>query len=114
MANTTVKLENWNDIRELVQMSIGTDRGSWWADPNFGSELWLLRQTGKIDGRTAGTFRRMILDCTQWLVDDGLVKKINCETERSGKNEISYTVETIQPNGGSILINEVWNGVQQG
>jgi phage gp46-like protein len=109
----TAKLENCNDIRELIQMSIGTDKGSWWADPAFGSELRLLRQNGKIDGRTAGTLRRMLLECTQWIVNDGLAEKINCEAERAGKNEISYTVETIQPNGSGVLIKEVWNGVQQ-
>ena len=41
------KLENWQDIRELILMSIGTDKGRWWADKEFGSELWKLRQSGK-------------------------------------------------------------------
>ena len=46
-------IESWNDIRELVLMSIGTDKGTWWADPNFGSDLWILRQEGKVTGKTA-------------------------------------------------------------
>jgi phage gp46-like protein len=50
----TVHIEQWNDIRVLVLMSIGTDKGTWWADPNFGSELWLLRKTGKVDGGNPG------------------------------------------------------------
>ena len=105
-----VTIENWNDIRELALMSIGTDKGSWWADPDFGSELWLLRQSGKVDGRTAGTLRRMILECTQWLADDGLVKKIDCEAERAGKNEIGYRVAFSGINGGG-EIKGVWNAV---
>lgn len=36
---TIGKIENWSDIRELVLMSIGTDKGRWWAYPEFGSEL---------------------------------------------------------------------------
>jgi phage gp46-like protein len=110
-ANRPVTVENWNDIRELVQMSIGTDKGSWWADPDFGSELWLLRQSGKVDGRTAGTLRRMILECIQWLINDGLAKKIDCEAERTGKNEISYCVTILGINEYTLQIKEVWNAV---
>jgi len=106
-----ITIENWNAISELALMSIGTDKGSWWADPDFGSELWLLRQSGKVDGQTAGTFRRMILECTQWLVDDGLVKKIDCETERAGKNEIFYRVTFYGINGNSEEIKGEWNAV---
>jgi hypothetical protein len=56
--NKPARIEGWNNARELVLMSIGTDKGSWWADPDFGSELRLLRQAGRVDGRTAGTFRQ--------------------------------------------------------
>jgi phage gp46-like protein len=110
-ANKPAVIENWNDIRELEMMSIGTDKGSWWADPHFGSEIYLLKETGKVDGKTAGTFKRMLQECLAWIVGDGLAKRINCFVERTGKNEISYTVETIQPDGGNFFIKEVWNGV---
>jgi phage gp46-like protein len=106
-----VKIENWADIRELVLMSIGTDKGTWWAYPGFGSELWLLKQTGKVDGQTAGTLRRMILEAAAWIVSGGLVKEIDCRAERSGKNEIAYTVTVCHTNGVSNLIREVWDAV---
>lgn len=105
-------LENWQDIRELVLMSIGTDKGSWWADEKFGSELWILRQKGKVDGQTAGTVRRMITECLKWLIDDGLATKIDVAAEREGKNRISYQVTVHKPNGETELIQEVWNGIQ--
>jgi phage gp46-like protein len=114
MSKEPIKLENWNDIRELVQMSIGTNKGSWWADPNFGSELFLLRENGKVDGNTSGIFKRMLQECLAWLVIDGLARQINCEAERIGKNEIAYVVETIPPNGDSFFIKDVWYGVRQG
>jgi phage gp46-like protein len=107
----TVSLENWNAINELVQMSIGTNKGSWWVDPSFGSELFLLRQDGKVDGKTAGTLRRMILECLQWLVEDGLVKNIDCEAERTGKNEISYCVTIFAKDETNSQIKEVWSAV---
>jgi phage gp46-like protein len=105
------KIENWADIRELVLMSVGTDKGSWWADPEFGSELWLLKQSGNTAGETALAARRMILEATAWLVSDGLVKKIECEAERSGRSAVSYTVTIYRPGGGSDEIKEVWNAV---
>ena len=110
--NKTVTIENWNAIRELVQMSIGTDKGSWWADPSFGSELYFLRQSGKVDGQTAGTLRRMILECLQWLVEEKLVEKIDCEAECTGKNEISYCVTIFSKDESTLQIKEVWNAVK--
>jgi phage gp46-like protein len=107
----SVKIENWADIRELVLMSLGTNKGTWWAYPDFGSELWLLKQSGKVDGQTAGTLRRMILEATAWLVSDSLVKDIECETERTGKHEITYSVIIYHSNNDSNLIKEVWNAV---
>jgi len=106
-----VRIEAWADIRELVLMSVGTDKGAWWADPAFGSELWTLRQEGKITGKTAGAVRRMILECLQWLKEDGLANSVNCTAELDGKTSISYAVTVEKPGGGTILIKDVWNAV---
>lgn len=108
---TLGKLENWKDIRELVLMSVGTDKGKWWAYPEFGSELWQLRLTGKVDGNTAGTVRRMVLDSLQWLIDDGLAKKIECVAERADKNRVNYMVTVTRPDGTDIKVEDCWNGI---
>ncbi len=105
------KLENWQDIRELVLMSIGTDKGRWWADKEFGSEIWKLRQSGKITPATVGTFRQMVLDSVQWLIDDGLALSIECDAEQSGRDRIDYRVTVTRPNGGTIEVKETWNGI---
>lgn len=105
------KIENWQDIRELVLMSIGTDKGRWWAYPEFGSELWQLRQVGKVDGNTAGTVRQMVLDSLQWLMDDGLASKIECQAERDGKNRINYKVTVKRPDGNDIKVEDSWYGI---
>jgi phage gp46-like protein len=106
-----IRLEQWIDIRELVRMSVGTDKDSWWADPAFGSDLWILRREGKVNGRTAGTFRRMVLECLQWIKDDGLAADIDCRAERSGKNEITYTVTALRPGGDPVTVQDVWYGL---
>lgn len=109
---TLGKIENWQDIRELVLMTVGTDKGRWWADKEFGSELWQLRQTGKIDGKTAGEVRQMILDSLQWLIDDGLAKTIECSAERAGKSRINWSVKVTRPNGSDIKVEDSWNGIE--
>jgi phage gp46-like protein len=108
----TVRIEHWTDVRELVLMSIGTDKGSWWADPAFGCELWKLRQAGKVDNRTAGTVQQMIQDCVQWLKDDGLAGDLTCAAERSGKNEIAYTVTVLRPDTKPLIIKDLWHALQ--
>jgi phage gp46-like protein len=108
----TVRIEHWDDIRELVQMSIGTDKGSWWADPAFGSEIWKLRQEGKVDNRTAGTFQRFLQDCLAWLKEDGLAGDLMCTAGQSGKNEIAYTVTVVRPDREPVLIKDVWNALR--
>lgn len=107
----TVRIEQWNDIRELALMSIGTDKGTWWADLNFGSELWLLRKNGKVDGQTAGTLRRMVLESLQWIIQGSLASKINCTAERIGKNQIRYYVTIFRSKGSNVIITEVWSAV---
>jgi phage gp46-like protein len=109
--NKTILIEDWNNIRELVLMSIGTNKGSWWADSAFGSEIYLLKEKGKIDGKTASSFQRMLQECLAWLVQDGIVKKINCVVERTGKNQLSYSIEIFKTDIDSFTIKEVWNGV---
>jgi phage gp46-like protein len=107
-----IRIENWTDIRELVHMCIGTDKGTWWADTSFGSELWILRQEGKVDNRTAGRVQQMISDCLIWLKNDGLASEIDCHAEQAGKNEIAYTVTVMRPNGETVVVKDTWNAIK--
>lgn len=106
----TALLENFKNIKILAEMSIGTDRGRWWADTDFGSDLWLL-QREKVDDGTAGQVRQELLRCTAWLITEGLAASIEATATRSGKNEITYEVTIIKPDGTSVLITEVWHGL---
>ncbi len=108
----TIKIENWTDIQELVAMSIGTNKGQYWADKSFGSNLWILKQTGKVDGSTAGKVRSMILDSLAWLQSDRIAKEIECEAERIGKNQIRYIVTVHSPKGNTVTVKDVWNGIE--
>jgi phage gp46-like protein len=104
-----IRIEQWADICELVRMSIGTDKGTWLADPNFGSELWLLKKTGKVDGQTTGTLERMIRESLQWLIKDKLADTVDCTAERNGKSRIDYRVTVARPDGSSVTVKEAWS-----
>ena len=92
-------------------MSIGTDKGRWWADKDFGCELWKLKQSGKITPNTIGTFRRMVLESLQWIKDDGLASRIEFVAEQQGRNTSAYCVTVVRPDGNTLEVKEVWNGV---
>jgi phage gp46-like protein len=107
----TIRIERWADVTELVRMSIGTDKGSWWADPGFGSDIWKLRQAGKVDNRTAGAFQQLLYECLKWLKDDGIAGDIICAAERSGKNEIAYTVTVLRPYREPLMVKDTWDAL---
>jgi phage gp46-like protein len=105
----SVRIEDWASVQELVRTSIGTDKGAWFADPDFGSELWLLKKEGKVDGQTAGTLERMLRESLQWLIDDGLAAAVDCTAERTGKTRIDYQITVRRPEGSPVTVKEAWN-----
>ncbi|MDR1250180.1 MAG: phage GP46 family protein [Treponema sp.] len=105
----SIRIEQWDSIPELVRLSIGTDKGTWFANPDFGSELWLLKKEGKVDGQTAGTLERMLRESLQWLVDDGLAATVDCAAERTGKNRIDYQITVARPDGSPETVKDRWN-----
>jgi len=106
------RIENYADIRELVLISLGTDKGSWWADQDFGSELRYLRQ-GKLDAAAPSAFRRMALEALDWLVQDGLAAAVECEAKVSGNASLDYTVTVTRPSGDTVVIQRSWNNAVQ-
>jgi phage gp46-like protein len=105
----SARIEQWASIQELARMSIGTNKGTWFADLTFGSELWLLKKEGKVDGQTAGKLERIVRESLKWLVDDGLAASVNCAAERNGKNRIDYVATVTRPNGSLVELKEAWS-----
>jgi phage gp46-like protein len=107
----SIRIEDWMSIPDLVRMRIGTNKGTWFADPAFGSELWLLKKARKVDGQTAGILERMVRESLQWLIDDGLVLAVECTAERNGKSRIDYQVAVTVPAGAPVTVKEAWSVV---
>ncbi|CCG55811.1 hypothetical protein WESB_0340 [Brachyspira pilosicoli WesB] len=105
----TIDLNNYQDIRYLVLMNINSNKSRWWADNNFGSNLFLI-QKSKISKYSANEVKRIISDCLDWIVKDNLAKNINVNTEIE-KTRINWTVEIIKPDNNTELIEGVWDNV---
>lgn len=87
-----------DDIQELVTMSLftwrraldgdvlpeGASRQGWFADPEFGSRLWLLSY-GKVDTAALANAKTYVLEALQWMIDDGILASVEVETERASR-----------------------------
>lgn len=59
------------------------DRSGWWADPDFGARLWLLRREALTDAVVIRA-KELATEALQVLVDDGICQSFAVETARSG------------------------------
>ncbi len=70
----------------------------WWGDTwpavqndRYGSRLWLL-QRGKLTNQLVQTVRGYIRECLQWMIDDGVVSRIDLDIRRTGINELGNSI----------------------
>jgi len=109
----TAQLENYTALEQIVGMTLGTDRGRWWADTEFGSDLWLIRARGHVDETTdLDVFRRICEEALAWMITDGLVKEISVSPARKDKTTISYQVSLLLPTGKTVYVEGEFNVLQ--
>lgn len=66
------------------------DGGDTWPavqNDRYGSRLWLL-QRSKLTNQLVQTVRGYIRECLQWMIDDGVVSRIDLDIRRTGINEL--------------------------
>ncbi|MDM2726177.1 phage GP46 family protein, partial [Citrobacter sp. Cy234] len=70
----------------------------WWGDTwpvvandRYGSKLWLL-QRSKLTNALVNTVRNYLREALQWMLDDGVVSRIDIDIQRTGINELSNQV----------------------
>lgn len=103
------KLEEESHIDVLVAMCMGTDKGRWWADADFGSTLWQLHEAGTITERTATQVRMAIEECLAWLIPEGLAKSIAVSAWVVGKTRIEWNVTVTRPSAAAETVQGVWD-----
>ena len=80
-------------------------RQGWWGDsfpvePNdrIGSRLWLLARS-KLTEDTARRAREYAEEALQWLVDDGVVARVEVEAERQGLDRLALACRIFKTDG---------------
>lgn len=98
------------DMDGLVSVSLGTDKGRWWCeDTTVGSEIWRLRQRGRLTKETLALFRGYVLAALEWLTIEGLAKEVTVIAEID-RQRINYRITITSPEGGSGEVAGVFDG----
>ncbi|QLO03758.1 phage GP46 family protein [Citrobacter freundii] len=93
----------------------------WWGDTwpavandRYGSKLWLL-QRSKLTNALVNTVRTYLRDALQWMLDDGVVSRIDINIQRTGINELSNQVVLWRRDGPVIIsFSDLWSVITNG
>lgn len=93
----------------------------WWGDTwpavandRYGSKLWLL-QRSKLTNALVNTVRTYLRDALQWMLDDGVVSRIDIDIQRTGISELSNQVVLWRRDGPVIIsFSDLWSVITNG
>ncbi|WP_407210407.1 phage GP46 family protein [Citrobacter portucalensis] len=93
----------------------------WWGDTwpmvandRYGSKLWLL-QRSKLTNALVNTVRTYLRESLQWMLDDGVVSRIDIDIQRTGINELGNSIALWRRDGPvTISFNDFWSVIANG
>ncbi|MCH7128158.1 phage tail protein [Escherichia coli] len=93
----------------------------WWGDTwpvvqndRIGSKLWLY-QRSKLTNQLVNTIRTCIRDALQWMVDDGVVSRIDLDIRRTGINELANSITLWRRSGPvTLTFDDLWSVITHG
>ena len=93
----------------------------WWGDTwpmvandRYGSKLWLL-QRSKLTNALVNTVRTYIRESLQWMLDDGVVSRVDIAVQRTGINELGNSIVLWRRDGPvTISFNDFWSVIANG
>ena len=93
----------------------------WWGDTwpmvandRYGSKLWLL-QRSKLTNALVNTVRTYIRESLQWMLDDGVVSRVDIDVQRTGINELGNSIVMWRRDGPvTISFNDFWSVIANG
>ncbi|ELP1261489.1 phage GP46 family protein [Escherichia coli] len=93
----------------------------WWGDTwpivandRYGSKLWLL-QRSKLTNALVNTVRGYLREALQWMLDDGVVSRIDIDVQRTGINELANKIVLWRQDGPvTISFNDFWSVIANG
>ena len=93
------------------------DPRGWWGDigdadgVELGSLLWTLWRE-KITAETLTRARAYCVDALQWMIGDGIARRVDVATERGGLYQISIAIEITKPDRTVVKYSYLWDGQQ--
>jgi len=92
-----------------------SNRG-WWGDEiseppedQIGSKIWTTDRS-KTTLETASQLEEFGKSAFQWMIDDGIAKKVETSSEIINKQEIRLSIEITKPDGNSFFFRFLWDG----
>ncbi|MEB1112200.1 phage GP46 family protein [Citrobacter portucalensis] len=93
----------------------------WWGDTwpmvandRYGSKLWLL-QRSKLTNALVSTVRTYLRESLQWMLDDGVVSRVDIDVQRTGINELGNSIVMWRRDGPvTISFNDFWSVIANG
>lgn len=88
----------------------------WWADEiseppedKFGSKLWTTERS-KTTLDTANRMEEFVQEGFEWMLDDGIAKAVDVDSEIVDSQQIRVSVEIFKPDGNSFFFRFLWDG----
>lgn len=93
----------------------------WWGDTwpavqndRIGSKLWLY-QRSKLTNQLVNNIRTCIRDALQWMLDDGVVSRIDLDIRRTGINELANSIILWRRSGPvPLTFDDLWSVITHG
>ena len=116
------RLQAGNELANAVMLSLFTDRialvddvipdgtndpRGWWGDDAaapIGSRLWLLSRA-KQTTETLARAQDYIAEALQWLIDDGIVARLDITVEWTRQSQLGAQVTAYRSDGTNIALN---------
>lgn len=93
-----VSLFTWRRAEPDDRLPEGQSPQGWWADPTFGSKLWLL-QGRPINNALLSRARAYCEQALAWMAAENIASAVEVTVERAGRNQLSLRVVLVRPRG---------------
>jgi phage gp46-like protein len=99
----------------------GDDKRGWWGDniadidgDRIGSKLWQIERASTTI-ETLAKCRKFVREALQWMIDDGVIEKMEVDVERQGdipNEQLAFEVRLYQSDGSRIAMKfaSLWDG----
>jgi phage gp46-like protein len=114
-----ISLFTWRRAEPDDDIPSDAEKYGYWAedaDNRWGSRLWLLKRA-KISNETISRASEYIRESLQWMINDGIVGRVEIGLERAGIDEIDGTIALYKPaqkDPVQIKFNKFWTAVTGG